>query len=341
MRIYLYEMVSGGGALLPANITRKDTCLSALDDFHRIPSLVSDGSKMLEQLVQLFLRMPEMEVWVSVDSRLKDFGRKLQAMTNTRGESPMVLYADPSTPWAVFEECCRGADKSLVIAPELAGLLDTAVGKCLIAGGDSLGAARQLLKLGIDKSSIHRWAEQFGIPMPDWGLLVNGAYSFQADEIICKPLLGTGGVGICEEESGLPVVGTWLLERKVAGVAVSVAAIVTAQGFTLLPPCYQHLGGEWGFEFQGATLIEDGKHQQRAWRLAHHVFSKLPLENTRGWIGLDLILGEKEGDDVLIEVNPRVTSTIEILNTLDAFVPYQSNRSTNVTELMLAAATGK
>ena len=60
MRIYLYEMVSGGGALLPANITRKDTCLSALDDFHRIPSLVSDGSKMLEQLVQLFLRMPEM-----------------------------------------------------------------------------------------------------------------------------------------------------------------------------------------------------------------------------------------------------------------------------------------
>ena len=56
---------------------------------------------------------------------------------------------------------------------------------------------------------------------------------------------------------------------------------------------------------------------------------------------LDLILGEKEEDDVLIEVNPRVTSTIEILNTLDAFVPYQSNRSTNVTELMLAAATGK
>ena len=341
MRIYLYEMVSGGGALLPAGVPRKDTCLSALDDFHQISNLVADGSKMLDQLVQLFLRMPEMEVWVSVDTRLKEFGRKLQAMVNARGESPMVLFADPTTPWAVFEECCRGADKSVLVAPELANLLETTVGKCLIAGGDSLGAARPLRKLGIDKSSLHSWAEQFEIPMPNWGILENGVCSIQADKLICKPLLGTGGVGICEQESGLPAEGIWLLEEKVEGEAVSVTAIMTAQGLALLPPCYQRLGGESGFEYQGATLIDDENHQQRAWQLADDVFSKLPLENTRGWIGLDLILGEKEDEDVLIEMNPRITSTIEILAALDTFVPYQWDRSTNVTELMLAAATGK
>ena len=128
MRVYLYEMVSGGGAFLPSGVTHEDTCLAELEDFHQFPNLIADGSRMLEQLVRLFLNLPDFEVWISVDSRLKSFGEHLQTITNSAGISPMVLFADPATPWAVFEECCRGADRSILVAPELANLLETAVG---------------------------------------------------------------------------------------------------------------------------------------------------------------------------------------------------------------------
>jgi predicted ATP-grasp superfamily ATP-dependent carboligase len=343
MRVYLYEMVSGGGAFLPSSVTREDSCLAELDDFHQVPSLITDGSRMLEQLVRLFLNLPDFEVWISVDSRLKSFGQRLQSITNTVGDSPMVLFADPTTPWAVFEECCRGADRTILVAPELANLLETAVAKCLIAGGSFFGADRKLRKLGIDKIALHRWAEEHHVEMPAWGTSVDGVMIREVDSTnaICKPVMGTGGVGVRWLHGDLPRIGTWLIERVVPGKAVSVAAILTSEGPVLLPPCYQSLGGEFGFEFQDGTVVKDPVHIERAWRLADEVFSELPLEASRGWIGLDLILGEGPGKDVLIEVNPRITSTIENLASLAEFVPYQCDKSTNVSELMLAAAVGK
>ena len=343
MRVYLYEMVSGGGAFLPAAVTNEDTCLAELGDFHQVPNLIADGSQMLEQLVRLFLNLPDFEVWISVDSRLKSFGEHLQAITNSAGASPMVLFADPTTPWAVFEECCRGADRSILVAPELANLLEIAVGKCLIAGGKMLGADKKLRKLGINKFALHRWAEEHHVEMPAWGLLVDGEISGGVDLVnaICKPVMGTGGVGVRLLDDDFPHVGSWLVENVVPGKSVSVAAIVTAEGPVLLPPCYQSLGGEFGFEFQDGAVMKDPVHIERTWRLAHKVFSKLPLEESRGWIGLDLILGEESDKDVLIEVNPRITSTIEAVASLAEFVPFQSDKSTNVSELMLAAAIGK
>ena len=343
MRIYLYEMVSGGGAFLPSSISGLETCLDGLDDFHQVPNLISDGSRMLTQLVQLFLQMPEAEIWVSVDSRLQTFGRQLQTLNNLAAKPPVVLFADPVTPWAVFEECCRGADKTILIAPELGALLETAAAKCVIAGGTLLGADRQLRKLGIDKIELHQWAEEHDILMPVWGTLVDGEPSLEVvpSKTICKPVRGTGGVGVRFADNNLPDVGTWLLEEEVPGIAVSVAAVVTEDGPILLPPCYQQFGGEFGFEFRNAEIVDQEEHIRRAWNLADEVFRSLPLEESRGWIGLDLILGEHVDEDVLIEVNPRITSTIDTVASLAEFNPYQWDRSTNVRELMFAAAMGK
>ena len=343
MRIYLYEMVTGGGAFLPSSVAREDTCIAGLDDFHQLPNLISDGSSMLEQLVRLYLEMPDVEVWVSVDSRLKTFGRKLHAMENAEGENPVVLFADPLTPWAVFEECCRGADHTILVAPELADLLETAAAKCLIAGGSLLGADRKLRKLGIDKIALHRWANEHNIPMPAWGTLVDGVASIEQElfGMLCKPVMGTGGVGIRFADSALPERGTWLLESKVPGTAVSVSAVLTEDGPVLLPPCYQQFGGEFGFEFQEAEIVDDQEHILRSWNLADEIFAVLPLERSRGWIGLDLVLGENANEDFLIEINPRITSTIETVASITEFVPYQWDRSTNISELMFAAAIGK
>ena len=342
MRVYLYEMVSGGGALLPSKVNRQDSCLAELDDFHQLPNLISDGCLMLKQLVEIYLTMPEVEVWVSIDSRLTEFGKQLQDLASVDGKSPVVLYAEPTTPWAVFEECCRGADWTQIVAPELGRLLEDAAGRCVIAGGSLLGPEYKLLQLGVDKIRLHRWAEQHDVRMPSWGILENGESEFViADSrTLLKPVCGTGGVGVQYATEAFPETGRWLLEKYVSGTSVSVAAMVTPKGPVLLPPCYQLLGGQHGFEYESASLIEDQEHRARAWRLADQVFSALPLSESRGWVGLDLILGEHEDADVLIEMNARVTSTVEVISQLDSFVPYQWNKSTNLTELMLAAVAG-
>ena len=220
-------------------------------------------------------KLPDFEVWISVDSRLKSFGERLQAITNSTGASPMVLFADPTTPWAVFEECCRGADRSILVAPELANLLETAVGKCLIAGGKLLGADKKLRKLGINKVALHGWAEENHIDMPAWGVLVDGEISGESVvNAVCKPIMGTGGVGVRLLDDDFPHVGSWLIEN-VVGNSVSVAAIITAEG-CVVTTLLSIVGGEFGFEFQDGAVIKDPAHIERAWRLAQESFSKLP-----------------------------------------------------------------
>lgn len=343
MRTYLYEMVTGGGAMLPSALIQEDSCLNELADFHQVSNLITDGAQMLRQLVQLYLNLPGIDVWVSVDSRLAEFGQQLKGLTNDAGVSPMVLFAEPQTPWAVFDECCLGADRTLIVAPELGSLLETAVGRCLAVGGNLLGPDRRLRELGIDKIALHRWADDIGLPMPAWGILENGKLTgkMNAEDSLLKPVTGTGGVGICPLDLEGPPGGIWLVEQRVTGIPVSVSVILTDQGPVLLPPCYQDLGGEHGFEFTGAWLVDDVSHQSRAWRLAEAVLNRIPLGQSRGWIGLDLMLGHGSQEDMLIEINPRITASIEVLSDLEAFQPYQWSRFTNVKELMFAATTGK
>ncbi len=343
MRVYLYEMVSGGGALLPAAITAEDTGLADIQDFHEIAPLISDGSQMLEQLVELFLEVPDVEVWVSVDSRLKQFGQQLMERTGPDGNQPFVLYADPQTPWAVFEECCRGADWTLVVAPELGGLLEDACGRCVVSGGSLLGAGLKLRQLGIDKQRLHHWADNHNIPMPPWGIAEAGAsdFNWSPSKTLVKPIQGTGGVGIRVVGDSLPSEGKWLLETIVPGIPVSVVVNLTKEGAVLLPPCHQILGGAGGYEYLSAELLEHEGHKQRAWDLSRRVLNELPLGGSCGWIGLDLMLGDNPEEDLLIEINPRVTSTISVLAELESFVPDQWSKSTNLTELMSEEINGK
>ena len=87
---------------------------------------------MLEQLVELFLLMPDVEVWVSVDS-LETVRTATEGANGVDGNQPFVLYADAQTPWAVFEECCRGAldaDRR----SRIGGLLEDHVGLRCIRG---------------------------------------------------------------------------------------------------------------------------------------------------------------------------------------------------------------
>jgi len=333
VKLFIYEMVCGGGAALPSDC---DGELAQIDDFLTLPALVADGSAMLLSVAQHCQTLPAVEIVATVDSRLEPLARTLKS----RGVTVHVV--DARDPWSQFLFACRDADRCIVIAPELNSLLLLAIEKCNAGGpGKLIGPDRDLLAIGVDKVLLHQWADTHEILMPDWAHLRSGNcdVSHLDDTLVLKPINGTGGIGIQKiSRHGLPSNGEWLLEEFVRGESYSVSAIFHQDGFTMVPPWRQELGGAYGFEYVGGSICDDENVTQRLNEWAFAVFNSLPRKNSRGWISLDAIVAAPK--IYLIEVNPRITSSFDSLCELASFVPYQELQSTNVTDLMSAAIWG-
>ena len=326
-------MVCGGGATLPSDC---DGELARIDDFLTLPALVADGSAMLLSAAQYCQTSPVVEIIVTVDSRLKSLARTLKSRDVT------VQMVDARDPWPEFAVACRDADRCIIIAPELNSLLSLVIEKCNAQNyGKLIGPDQDLLRIGVDKVLLHQWADDHKILMPEWTHLIAGKIdvSHLDDALVLKPIMGTGGIGIRKISSyGLPCDGEWLVEEFVRGESYSVSAIFHQDGFTMMPPWRQELGGADGFEYVGGAICDDKNVIERLNQWAFAVFNALPSENSRGWISLDAIVAVQE--IYLLEVNPRITASFDPLCKLSSFVPYQELQSTNVTDLMSAAIWG-
>lgn len=333
MKLFIYEMVCGGGATLPSDC---DGELTQIDDFLTLPSLVADGSAMLLSVAQSCQTIPTVEIVVTVDSRLESLARTLESRGFT------VQMVDARDPWSQFYDACRDADRCIVIAPELNSLLLLAVEKCNVCGPEKLiGPNQDLLTIGVDKVLLHQWADVHDIRMPSWAHLLGGEgdVSHIDGTLVLKPINGTGGIGMRTITSHcLPSDGEWLVEEFVRGESYSVSAIFHQGGFTMVPPWRQELGGPHAFEYVGGSICDDENLIDRLNKWAFVVFSSLPSENSRGWISLDAIVTAQE--IYMIEINPRITASFDSLSELSNFVPYQELQSTNVTDLMSAAIWG-
>lgn len=333
MKLFIYEMVCGGGATLPSGRHEE---LAAIDDFLDVPALVADGASMLRAVCDLCHDSHDILASVTIDQRLTE----LAATLSSQGVE--VRLADPGDPWPSFRQACQAADKTMIIAPELGGLLREAVDQCRQVNGKRVGPTETLLELGIDKLALHHWADRNDVRMPGYAEITNGAVEMPQtmQPLLYKPQTGTGGMGVrrwTQAQSTPDDVG--LIEQFVEGHAVSVSAVFKKTEFTLLPPWWQELGGDGGFEYVGGQVLVDENACPRASEFAFQVFSKLPTHNSSGWISMDLIVST---DDVfLIELNTRITSSFEQLRKLPPFVPYRGQQSTNVTDLMGAAIRGK
>jgi predicted ATP-grasp superfamily ATP-dependent carboligase len=333
VKLFIYEMVCGGGATLPSEC---DGELAQIDDFLTLPALVADGSAMLLSVAQYCQRILAVEIVATVDSRLEPLARTLKS----RGVTVQVV--DVGNPWSQFVQACREADRCIVIAPELNSLLLLAVEKCNACGsGKLVGPGQELLAIGVDKVLLHQWADAHEILMPGWAHLLDGNcdVSHLDGALVLKPINGTGGIGIRKiSNRGLPNDGEWLVEEFVRGESYSVSAIFHQNGFTMVPPWRQELGGAQGFEYVGGSICDDGSVTERLNEWAFGVFNLLPSANSRGWISLDVIVSAQE--IYMIEVNPRITASFDSIGELSSFVPYQELQSTNVTDLMSAAICG-
>jgi predicted ATP-grasp superfamily ATP-dependent carboligase len=315
MHIFLYEWITGGGLV---------------DDAGRLPaSLLAEGSAMITALAADFAAIEGSVVTVLRDARLTDLP--------LNGCKVIEVHASIDRR-AEFDRLAATADGTLVVAPEFDGILRATVAQARVATGRSLNASDEFIALTSDK---HRTAEHLraaGIAAPIGRVLEADEEKLPPDfpyPGVLKPLDGAGSqhtllvYGSGDEPAPYP----WprRLEQFCPGRAASVAVLCGQSRYYPLPPCWQNLSVDGRFTYRGGSTISETDLRERATTLALEALAALPPAN--GYIGVDLALGAAidGSEDVVIEVNPRLTTS---------YVGLRAAVQQNLAQAMLRAASG-
>jgi predicted ATP-grasp superfamily ATP-dependent carboligase len=99
------------------------------------------------------------------------------------------------------------------------------------------------------------------------------------------------------------------LERFIPGQAASAAVLCGPAERIGLPPCKQRISDDGRLRYLGGESPLAAGLAERAKSLAERAVAALPV--AVGYVGVDLVLGREldGGEDVVIEVNPRLTTS--------------------------------
>jgi predicted ATP-grasp superfamily ATP-dependent carboligase len=295
MRIFVYEFVTGGG------------CYSASAAMPP-ESLVAEGRAMLQALVADFAAIDGVQVEVLADRRF--IAPALSGVT-------IHSVASAGAEQAALAALAAAADWSVVIAPEFGGHLLARVEWAEQAGGRLLSPSSRIVALTADKQATATHLAEHGVPAPyGWALLPGDSlpkdFPYPA---VLKPRDGAGSQGIEWIES--PASATersamespMRLESYCPGMPVSVAFLCGSTGIVPLAPCRQYLSDDRRFVYCGGGLPLARALAERAGRLATRAVATLAAPV--GYLGVDLVLGPDPSGagDVIVEINPRLTSS--------------------------------
>jgi predicted ATP-grasp superfamily ATP-dependent carboligase len=311
LRIFVYEYVTGGGMLQQA----------------RLPAtLRTQGAAMLTALAGDFAALRGAEVLVLRERRCRRL--KLPGC--------VIDVATPEEAQRAWTRAVTCSDWTVVIAPEQGHALLQCCRRVLAAGGKLLGPPLELVQLASSKhaTAVHLRAE--GLPVPEGHLLPPGAPlpRWARWPSVLKPDDGAGSEQVVLLRGWKPRRLTdrwWRLEAYCAGEPASVAVLGGTAGCVVLPPCRQRISCNGRFAYRGGQLPLPRKLAQRAVRLAQRTVAALPRH--LGYLGIDLILGDAtDGSrDVVVEVNPRLTTS---------YVGLRAACRGNLAEAMLQLASG-
>lgn len=340
MRILVYEYFTGGGLW---SHTNSDVCAHPL---------LSEGHCMVRALCADLARLPDVQVIQLRDSRLH---ARVQAV----GEVVDVQGVEDER-----EQLARHAgqtDGVILIAPERDRQL---LERCELverAGGRLLSPDAAFVQLTSDKhaTGLHLTAAGVGVPPSSKldALHSPDAERWSADHaqrdgdlsepsafpVVLKPVDGVGSLdtyvitnadhwrqvvqGLSESQSR-----GWLVERYQVGTAVSVAALCGRRGQVILPPCRQRISDDGHLTYLGGELPLSEELSARACELARATLTALP--GTTGYVGIDMVLGDgtQSPQDVVVDVNPRLTTS---------YLGLRHAASVNLAQAMLSVLHGR
>jgi predicted ATP-grasp superfamily ATP-dependent carboligase len=306
MRVFVYEYMTATG------VGRRPD-----DADHRF---FVEGRAMWEAVAADFARIPGVEVV-------------------TLPEPPDA--PEYGTEREAFRQAASTADWSLVIAPEISGLLYNRCHMALDAGSRVLGPTQFAVQLTGNKYRLCSEWELAGVPTPR-------THRFGGDlpfPFVLKPDTGAGSecVFLVHEAEELHAAQQafraqgWheqsiVCQEYVPGRAASIAFLCGPGGNVPLEPTLQLLSDDGRFHYQGGELPIPPPLAQRAIQLGASAVECVP--GLLGYVGVDLVLGgAADGSaDFAIEINPRLTTSYIGLRALAGF---------NIAHEMLKIAAGE
>ena len=290
MRIFVGEFVCGGGLSsqdvhdTPASLRREGAAM--------LCSIVNDLSEVADTVMALDPRVAPLPVNASE-----------------------VIEIEPQRPlWAQWVEAASKCDAALIVAPENDGTLAKAVGMLRAGGVDVIAGSGDFLRVASDKLLTARTFAAAGVAHPPSMSLGDRRVLTELEgheKYIVKPRDGCGTLRIktfdCFDEARAELEENLILQAWMPGRAVSVALVASSTQQTFLPAVSQTLS-EQTCEYAGGCGPLDDESQRRATALASRAIAAMP-PTVRGFVGVDLLLGESPSDDYAIEVNPRLTTS--------------------------------
>jgi predicted ATP-grasp superfamily ATP-dependent carboligase len=289
MKVFLGEFVCGGGF--------GNQRIETIED-----SLRHEGAAMLTALAEDLASVATLHI--PIDSRL---GAKLPICET------FEFHHDESI-WAQWAKAAQGCDAAIVIAPEKDGILAKAVGMLRAADVNVIASSGDFLRVASDKQQTARALLSAGVPHPVTFLPSDPRAIVRlrmCDRFIVKPRDGCGTESIAVyddlDEAMNSASDNDLLQGYVPGMAISVAVIADGGNLVVLPAVSQDISIE-SCAYRGGCGPLPDDYQRRAAALAQCAIAAMP-PSARGFIGLDMVMGADAGGDVVIEINPRLTTS--------------------------------
>lgn len=329
MRIFVYEHLTGGG-LLTANAQTN------------LQSLAREGAAMRHAVASDLSRIDGVEVICLRDAR----------QTTWRSNGCRVIDVDSVNYERAFDRSAAESDWTLVIAPEIGGALAERCRRVVAVGGRLLASSPQTIAIASDKHATAEHLGQSGVPSPHGiPFLLGEPWPLDVKyPAIWKPRDGAGSDGLRRVENfdvPIPAPDGRLgrleelctpayrspqapREESRSPISVSVSFLCGPAKFVSLPPSAQRLDDR--FRYLGGWLPLPPPLAARATGLARRVIETLP--EPLGYLGVDLVLGEATdgSQDVVIEINPRLTTS---------YIGLRAACHNNLAAAMLAIASGE
>ena len=288
MRIFVGEFVCGGGF--------------ARQSLDEIPvGLRQEGSAMLKAIVTDLSQIADVVTCVDPQFKL-ELDDRVQAV---KLDPDQALLGQ----WIAAARDCNAA---LIVAPENEGVLAKAVGMLRSAGIDVIAGSGDFLRIASDKLQTAKALRAKGVAHPPYLATSDTRLEKELegfDKYVLKPRDGCGTQAISIFDS-LPraraeLTDAGLMQPWIEGQPISVALVVSGSNQTYLPAVHQNIKEDCGYAGGCGPLNDDA--QRRATSLANRAMSAMP--KARGFVGIDMILGERPSEDVVVEINPRLTTS--------------------------------
>lgn len=320
MKLIVYEHVSGGGfagKVLPA-------------------AVLSEGFSMLVTLISDF-KAAGHSVTTTLDSRIARLNPPIAA------DCVVPVFSSQKARMNL-QKISEQADAAYVIAPETDGVLQSFVELLEQSGVASLNCPASIIEKVSDKAVFYDLMRREGLPMPETMMLsvaddldeVRKAFRGRLNfPLIIKPSNGVSCCGLSVARNGDQLAdavqrikreshcGHFLVQELIIGAAASVSMLSTSDDVVAISLNRQEVTletPETSSSYRGGWVPFDNPLQDDAFEVAEKLAKAFP--DLRGYLGVDFVLTENEA--VVVEVNPRLTTSYVGLRRVVNFNPAQA-----------------